>query len=137
MNEHLEKNLERFIWHELVLYSLMLDPSEQVILIKLKEHYRQVFKYKCISWLHLYLHRNLWQKFSGQNTFKCIMGDFFFPIKSKTINQSDYFLILERLGSKWKQLLTLYSNKKTGAIEMKVQGAVSKQKQIPLYWVRR
>lgn len=50
MNEHLEKNLERLIWHcKLVLHFLMLDPSEHAILIKLKEHYRQDFKYKYIS----------------------------------------------------------------------------------------
>lgn len=33
----------------LVLHSLMLDPSEHVILIKLEKHYRQVFKYKYVS----------------------------------------------------------------------------------------
>lgn len=40
---------------------------------------------------------------------------------------------MERLGSKWKDLLTLYSNKRTGANDMKVQVEVSKQKEIPLY----
>lgn len=56
----------------------MLDLSEHVILIKLKKHYRQVFKYKYVSQLYLDLHRNLWEKLSEQNTCKNIMGEFCF-----------------------------------------------------------
>lgn len=64
---------------------------------------------------------------------RILWGNFVFLVKSKTINQPDYFVIMERFGSKWKQWLTLYSNKKTGANQTKVQIAVSEQKEIPLY----
>lgn len=69
----------------------------------------------------------------GTIIVRILWGNFVFPVKNKAINQPDYFVIMERLGTKWKQWLTLYSNKKTGANQTKVQTAVSKQKEIPLY----
>lgn len=56
---------------------------------------------------------------------RILWENFVFLVKTKTISQSDYFVIRERLGRKWKQWLTLYSNKKTVAKHTKVQIAVS------------
>lgn len=64
---------------------------------------------------------------------RILWENFVFLVKSKTITQPNYFVIMERLGKKWKQWLTLHSSKKTGAKHKKVQIAVSERKETPLY----
>lgn len=61
------------------------------------------------------------------------MGEFCFSGKKQNY-YPNYFVIMERLGKKWKQWLTLHCSKKTGAKHKKVQIAVSERKETPLYW---
>lgn len=77
------KNLGRLIWHKLVLHSLMLDPCEQVILIKLKKHYN------CsnISIYPSYIYTGIEiceKKFSWHDNCKDIMGEFCFSSKKQS-----------------------------------------------------